>query len=136
VKIDTRVRPIAGREFDVDENLACDMFEAHFVGLRMRLHHARSPICAAHRFDPFGPDRACQHNVNIGAPPLRASATSCAVSAKNWSNTTFIASNWSAASAIESRERLSPSARAGETAVFGLRMNAGWPFWLFRRNWI
>jgi coproporphyrinogen III oxidase-like Fe-S oxidoreductase len=29
---------------------------------------------------------------------------------------------------IESREKLSPLARAGETAAFGLRMTLGWPF--------
>jgi coproporphyrinogen III oxidase-like Fe-S oxidoreductase len=30
--------------------------------------------------------------------------------------------------AIESREELTPLKRAGETAAFGLRMNAGWHF--------
>jgi coproporphyrinogen III oxidase-like Fe-S oxidoreductase len=30
--------------------------------------------------------------------------------------------------AIESREELPPLSRAGETAAFGLRMVAGWPF--------
>ncbi|HRZ39354.1 MAG TPA: coproporphyrinogen III oxidase, partial [Candidatus Paceibacterota bacterium] len=30
--------------------------------------------------------------------------------------------------AFESTETLSPLSRAGETAAFGLRMNAGWPF--------
>jgi coproporphyrinogen III oxidase-like Fe-S oxidoreductase len=34
--------------------------------------------------------------------------------------------------AIESREQLAPLSRAGETAAFGLRMNAGWPFDLFQ----
>ena len=33
---------------------------------------------------------------------------------------------------FESREELSPLARAGEVAAFGLRMNAGWPFDSFR----
>ena len=33
--------------------------------------------------------------------------------------------------ATESREELPPRRRAGETAAFGLRMNAGWPFAVF-----
>jgi coproporphyrinogen III oxidase-like Fe-S oxidoreductase len=33
----------------------------------------------------------------------------------------------------ESNEELPPLARAGETAAFGLRMVAGWPFEQFRR---
>jgi len=35
---------------------------------------------------------------------------------------------------IESTEELPPLARAGETAAFGLRMVAGWPFEQFRRT--
>ena len=35
--------------------------------------------------------------------------------------------------AIESREELPPLKRAGETAAFGLRMVAGWPFAEFQR---
>ena len=34
---------------------------------------------------------------------------------------------------VESREELPPIARAGETAAFGLRMVAGWPFDEFAR---
>ena len=34
--------------------------------------------------------------------------------------------------AIEHTEALPPLQRAGETAAFGLRMNAGWPFEEFR----
>ena len=36
--------------------------------------------------------------------------------------------------AIESSEELPPLRRAGETAAFGLRMNAGWPFEEFRQT--
>jgi coproporphyrinogen III oxidase-like Fe-S oxidoreductase len=35
--------------------------------------------------------------------------------------------------AIESTDVLTPLARAGEIAAFGLRMTAGWPFEQFRR---
>ena len=34
---------------------------------------------------------------------------------------------------LESREELAPLARAGETAAFGLRMVAGWPFEQFQQ---
>jgi coproporphyrinogen III oxidase-like Fe-S oxidoreductase len=34
---------------------------------------------------------------------------------------------------LESREKLAPLARAGETAAFGLRMVAGWPFDQFQQ---
>jgi coproporphyrinogen III oxidase-like Fe-S oxidoreductase len=34
---------------------------------------------------------------------------------------------------LESREELAPLARAGETAAFGLRMLAGWPFEQFKQ---
>jgi coproporphyrinogen III oxidase-like Fe-S oxidoreductase len=34
---------------------------------------------------------------------------------------------------MESSEELAPLARAGETAAFGLRMVAGWPFEQFRQ---
>jgi coproporphyrinogen III oxidase-like Fe-S oxidoreductase len=51
------------------------------------------------------------------------------VRTKNWSNTQLYCEQLEQGRrAIESREELSPLARAGETAAFGLRMVAGWPF--------
>jgi coproporphyrinogen III oxidase-like Fe-S oxidoreductase len=57
------------------------------------------------------------------------------VRTKNWSNTQLYCEQLEKGKrAIESREELLPLARAGETAAFGLRMVAGWPFEEFRRT--
>lgn len=56
------------------------------------------------------------------------------VRTKNWSNTQLYCEQLEKGKrAIEFREELAPLARAGETAAFGLRMVAGWPFDEFRR---
>ena len=48
---------------------------------------------------------------------------------KNWANTLrYCEQLEQGRRAIESREQLAPLGRAGETAAFGLRMNAGWRF--------
>jgi oxygen-independent coproporphyrinogen-3 oxidase len=57
------------------------------------------------------------------------------VRTKNWPNTRLYCEQLETGKrAIESREELPPLKRAGETAAFGLRMNAGWPFDEFRRT--
>jgi oxygen-independent coproporphyrinogen-3 oxidase len=68
---------------------------------------------------------------------LGPSATSYVhgVRTKNWPNTQLYCEQLEKGQrAIESREELPPLKRAGETAAFGLRMNAGWPFEEFRRT--
>lgn len=132
----------AGR-FDVDEDLACDM------------HQELVATTAAHGFQQYEvanfarhlgpapaeiPSHACRHNVNYWRGGsfygLGPSATSYVrgVRTKNWSNTTLYCEQLEKGRrAIESREELSPLARAGETAAFGLRMNAGWPFAVFQQ---
>jgi coproporphyrinogen III oxidase-like Fe-S oxidoreductase len=48
---------------------------------------------------------------------------------RNWSNTTLYCEQLEKGRrAKEFAEALPPLARAGETAAFGLRMNAGWPW--------
>jgi oxygen-independent coproporphyrinogen-3 oxidase len=86
------------------------------------------------------PSRACLHNVNYWRGGefygLGPSATGYVrgVRTKNWSNTQLYCEQLeNGKRAIESREELSPLARAGETAAFGLRMIAGWPFDEFQR---
>ena len=86
------------------------------------------------------PALACRHNVNYWRGGsfygLGPSATSYVrgVRTKNWSNTGFYCEQLEQGRrAIESREELPPLARAGETAAFGLRMVAGWPFDEFQR---
>jgi oxygen-independent coproporphyrinogen-3 oxidase len=134
-------------EFDVDEDLACDMYE-ELVERTAAAGFCRYEIAnfardtASHPASPARnpPDRACRHNLNYwrggdfhGVGP---SATSYVrgVRAKNCSNTTLYCEQLEkGARPIESSEELPPLARAGETAAFGLRMTAGWPFEEFRR---
>jgi oxygen-independent coproporphyrinogen-3 oxidase len=93
----------------------------------------RNPQSAIPRF-------ACLHNLNYWRGGsfygLGPSATSYArgVRTKNWSNTQLYCEQLEHGKrAIESSEQLSPLARAGETAAFGLRVVAGWPFEEFQR---
>jgi oxygen-independent coproporphyrinogen-3 oxidase len=143
-------------EFSVDENLACDMYEelirrATHGGFHQYeiANFARNQRTASR--PPAGdllpgipasgiPSLACKHNVNYwrgGAfYGLGPSATGYVrgVRAKNWSNTQLYCDQLEKGQrAIESSEELSPLRQAGETAAFGLRMNAGWPFADFER---
>ena len=86
------------------------------------------------------PSHACKHNVNYwrggSYHGLGPSATGYVrgVRTKNWANTQLYCEQLEKGKrAIESSETLEPLKRAGETAAFGLRMNAGWPFEEFRR---
>jgi oxygen-independent coproporphyrinogen-3 oxidase len=152
-------------EFDVDEDLACAMYEEliaqanrggyhqYEIANFARQHRAnaeRSVIdnAAAGAAEP--PVFACKHNVNYWRGGsfygLGPSATGYVrgVRTKNWSNTQLYCEQLEKGKrAIESKEELAPRARAGEIAAFGLRMNAGWPFdkfqqvtgWDLRREW-
>jgi oxygen-independent coproporphyrinogen-3 oxidase len=165
-------------EFDVDEDLACAMYEelvarATGAGFRQyevanfardrraeRNEHPTSNI--QHPTSNEGeqgdsgpavqqsntptlqhsiPALACRHNVNYWRGGsfygLGPSATSYVrgVRTKNWPNTPLYCEQLEKGKrAIESREELPPLKRAGETAAFGLRMNAGWPFEEFQRT--
>jgi oxygen-independent coproporphyrinogen III oxidase len=81
------------------------------------------------------PDRACQHNINYwrGGPYLglgpSASEFLGQLRTTNVANTArYCELLAQGRRPIESRDELSPLARAGELAAFGLRMNDGWPF--------
>jgi oxygen-independent coproporphyrinogen-3 oxidase len=87
------------------------------------------------------PALACRHNVNYWRGGdfhgLGPSATSYVrgVRTKNRSNTQLYCERLEQGRRpIESREELAPLSRAGETAAFGLRMTAGWPFDEFQRR--
>jgi oxygen-independent coproporphyrinogen-3 oxidase len=153
-------------EFDVDEDLACAMYEklvaqataagfrqyevANFArGSRTNESIVQSPQSAPNNNPTVDgrlsaadiPALACRHNVNYWRGGsfygLGPSATSYVrgVRTKNWSNTRLYCEQLEKGKrAIESREELPPLKRAGETAAFGLRMNAGWPFEEFRRT--
>jgi oxygen-independent coproporphyrinogen-3 oxidase len=137
----------AGR-FDVNEDLACDMYEslverAEAAGLRQYeiANFARDTGGERAAFeDSQIPYRASQHNVNYWRGGffygLGPSATSYVrgVRTRNWANTQLYCEQLERGQrAVESREELTPLARAGETAAFGLRMVAGWPFAEFER---
>jgi oxygen-independent coproporphyrinogen III oxidase len=142
---------LQAKEFDVDEELACDMYE-ELVETAAQNNFARYEIANFARLttDEAGnfsreneisrarsadPSRACQHNINYWRGGsfygLGPSATGYVrgVRTKNWSNTQMYCEQIEAGRrAIESREELSLLARAGETAAFGLRMTRGWDF--------
>lgn len=114
-------------EFDVDEELACAMYEE----LIDRSGKAGFEQYEIANFARNG--QRCQHNVNYwrgaayhGLGPSAAGYMD-GIRTKNWSNTIMYCEQLEAGRRpTESREQLSPLARAGETAAFGLRMNEGW----------
>ena len=87
------------------------------------------------------PDHACRHNINYwrggsfyGLGPSAAGYVR-GVRTKNWSNTALYCDQLERSQrAIESTEELTPLARAGELAAFGLRMTAGWPLAQFQER--
>ncbi len=148
-------------EFSVNEELACEMYEELISrsgagGFRQyeianfaRDARSAQPSPEVKTSTPV-PALACKHNVNYwrggSFHGLGPSATGYVrgVRTKNWSNTPLYCDQLEKGKrAIESSEELSLLKRAGETAAFGLRMNAGWPFENFqlttgfdlRREW-
>jgi oxygen-independent coproporphyrinogen-3 oxidase len=134
-------------EFSVDEDLACALYEellseaaAHgfeqYEVANFARHKDKREACPT--FDDV-PALACRHNINYwrggfyyGLGPSAAGYVD-GVRTKNWSNTPLYCDQLERGQrAIEWREELSPLQRAGETAAFGLRMNAGWPLATFR----
>jgi oxygen-independent coproporphyrinogen-3 oxidase len=131
-------------EFDVNEDLACAMYEelvsqATNAGFQQyEIANFARPGCSA---PGTLPSFACRHNINYWRGGsfygLGPSATSYVrgVRTKNWPNTQLYCEQLEKGRrAVESREELAPLARAGETAAFGLRMIAGWPFEQFRQT--
>ena len=127
----------------VDEELNCAMYDALLEAADQQgLQQYEVANFARHRAKPGAevPSLACQHNVNYwrggSFHGLGPSATSYVdgVRTKTVSNTRHYCDALEAGRrAIKFREELSPLGRAGETAAFGLRMTAGWPFELFRQ---
>jgi oxygen-independent coproporphyrinogen-3 oxidase len=128
-------------EFDVDEDLACAMYDALIELATGQGFEQYEVANFARRTSSAGeiPERACRHNVNYWRGGsyygLGPSATGyvAGVRTRNWSNTTLYCEQIEQGRrATDFREELSPRARAGEIAAFGLRMNAGWPFTTFQ----
>lgn len=133
----------AGR-FAIDENLACDMYD-ELISFAASCGYEQYEVANFAKRLPGNrreiPDRACRHNVNYwrggSFHGLGPSATGYVdgLRTKNCSNTTLYCEHLETGHRpIEWHERLSHLARAGETAAFGLRMNAGWPFSLFKQT--
>ena len=135
-------------EFSVNEELACAMYEelittATRAGFQQYeiANFARNRPALSQPSPTNVPTQACKHNVNYwrggSYHGLGPSATGYVrgVRTKNWANTQLYCEQLEKGKrAIESNEELSPLRRAGETAAFGLRMNAGWPFEDFQRT--
>jgi oxygen-independent coproporphyrinogen III oxidase len=145
---------LQAKEFEVDEELACAMYEelikraaalgfeqyeiANFAQGRKGITELRHSNARA--LHDFIPSFACRHNVNYwrggsfhGLGPS-ASGYVRGMRTKNWSNTQLYCEQLERGRrAIESREELSPLSRAGEIAAFGLRMRIGWRFEEFRQ---
>ena len=134
-------------EFDVDEELACAMYEELIARTAAAGFHqyeianyAKDSELRTLNSELRTPSLACKHNVNYwrggqfhGLGPSGTGYVA-GVRTKNWANTQLYCEQLEKGKrAIESREELSPLRRAGETAAFGLRMNAGWPFAEFQR---
>lgn len=133
---------LASGKITPDEDLACGMHvelmeragAAGFVQYEIA-NFARDEVPSL----DFIPSRACQHNVNYwrggayyGLGPSAAGYVGGSRT-KNWSNTQLYCERLERGErAIETMEELEPLRRAGETAAFGLRMNAGWPLAEFR----
>ena len=131
-------------EFDVDDELACAMYD-DLIDTAAAAGFAQYEVANFARPDgtPGGelPSHACQHNVNYwcggACQALGPSATGYVDGRRirNIANTERYCRQLELGQrAHESVEQLSPLGMAGETAAFGLRMNAGWPFRLFEQT--
>ena len=131
-------------EFDVDEALACAMYDellesaAHAGFQQYEIANFARPHSGGQEEVP---ERACRHNINYWRGGsfygLGPSATSYVrgIRTKNQSNTILYCEQLEKGRrAVEWTEHLPALARAGETAAFGLRMNAGWPFEQFQQT--
>ncbi len=128
-------------EFDVDEALACAMYE-ELVDKGAEQGFSQYEIANFARGGEPGrefPLRACRHNLNYwrggGYAGLGPSAAGYRGGrrTKNWSNTQMYCEMVEQGRLpVESTEVLSPLARAGEMAAFGLRLTQGWPTPLFK----
>jgi oxygen-independent coproporphyrinogen III oxidase len=128
-------------EFSVDEHLACDMYDAlcnQVIANGFTQYEVANFAKGGTSVSEI-PSYACRHNVNywrggayFGLGPSAAGYVK-GDRTKNWSNTALYCEQLEkGVRAIESTETLPPLRRAGETAAFGLRMTAGWPWQLFQ----
>jgi oxygen-independent coproporphyrinogen III oxidase len=131
-------------KISTDEALACAMYDELLATAAAAGFHQYEVANFARHFSSVPaetPDRACRHNVNYwrggsfyGLGPSAAGYVR-GVRTKNVSNTKLYCDRLEhGGRAIESSEELTPLARAGELAAFGLRMTAGWPLAQFQER--
>jgi oxygen-independent coproporphyrinogen-3 oxidase len=129
-------------KFDVDEELACEMYDAliDYSGTNGFQQYEIANFAKSEDCTAAIPTHACKHNINYwrGGFYYAAGPSACGYEPKpgsiglrtrNWANTQMYCEEVEKGKRpLESTEELPPLARAGEVAAFGLRMNAGWPF--------
>jgi len=130
-------------EFDVKEDLSCDMFEELVRMAETNGYHQYEVANFAQHYgvETFEiPDEACRHNVNYWRGGdyhgLGPSATGYVAGRRttNIRNTTaYCDAMENDQRAFDEVEELTGLKRAGEIAAFGLRMNKGWPFEQFNQ---
>lgn len=128
-------------QIDVDEDLACAMYETLVeVAGKAGVHRYEISNFARDRVGGAVPSLACQHNVNYwrGGPYFGVGpSASSYVDGCRWTDYRdtghYCELIEQGRSPIESNETLSALRRAGEIAAFGLRMSIGWPFEQFRQ---
>ena len=125
-------------EFDVQEGLACDMFEKLVRHAEENGYH-QYEVANFARHDGHEssdiPDQACLHNVNYwrggdyhGLGPSATGYVRGERTANICNTNAYCEILETGRRAVDEKEELAPLKRAGEIAAFGLRMNAGWPY--------
>jgi oxygen-independent coproporphyrinogen-3 oxidase len=128
----------------LDEDLACDMYDLLLsMAENAGLHRYEVSNFARHPGGPGaeGPDHACRHNLNYWRG---GSFAGLGPGATRFLKGIRARTKPDVVQYCECLERgdpppaeseaLTPLARAGETAAFGLRMVAGWPFAAFQET--
>jgi oxygen-independent coproporphyrinogen III oxidase len=129
---------LAAGQFSLDEDLAAAMYDELLDRAAANdLHQYEIANFARHRAPRTAalPDHACRHNINywrggsyFGLGP-GASGYVRHVRTRNIANTVRYCDRLEQnQNPVESRDFLTPLARAGEIAAFGLRMTNGWRF--------
>lgn len=128
---------LAAGQFDVDEALACTMYDL-LLDRAAAAGYRQYEVANFAQDDGGGgiyPSRVCRHNLGywLGEDSHGVGPSACeyvdGVRSRNWANTSlWIDQLEKGRRAKEFAEALPPMASAGELAAFGLRLNAGWSF--------
>ncbi len=129
-------------KISVDEDLACAMYDELLARAAARGFQQYEIANFARTNGVTGqevPDYACRHNINYwrggsfhGLGPSAASYLRGARKTNCANTVRYCQRLENSEPATDFKEELTPLARAGEIAAFGLRMTAGWPLAQFR----